>query len=79
MSVSWAVMEVRGCRKRDVELTFYLVRGMRMSRDSLSPFACGQQAESRGGRGLQLCADCADAHGLKPRKPDTNVNICSFG
>jgi hypothetical protein len=75
MSVSWAVMEVRGCGKGDVELTFDLVRAMRMSRDSLSPLACGQRSESRGGRGVLLCGDCAELHGLKLRKPETDRNL----
>jgi len=64
-------MRVKGCGKRSVELTFYLLPGVRRLRLRASPLACGQYAESLGGRGILLCLDCADAHGLTrtSRKP----------
>jgi hypothetical protein len=68
-------MEVRGCGKRDVELTFYLTRGMPFSRDRVSGLVCGEHAESRGGRGVLLCRDCAELHGLKLKKPETEHNV----
>jgi len=44
-----------------------------MSLYRASPLACGQRAESRGGRGVPLCADCAERNGLK-RKPQPDGN-----
>jgi hypothetical protein len=61
-------MKVKGCGKRGVELTFYRVRGMLVSRRRVPPLTCGERAESRAGRGVLLCPDCADLHGLKPGK-----------
>jgi hypothetical protein len=68
-------MKLKGCGKRGVELTFYRVRGMLVSRRRVPPLTCGERAESRGGRGVLLCPDCADLHGLKPGKPETDGNV----
>ena len=57
-------MEINGCGKRNVELTFYLLPNQPMSKHRVSPPACGQRAESLVGRGVLLCADCAGLHGL---------------
>jgi hypothetical protein len=65
MDVTSAVMKVNGCGNRSVELTFYLLPRQPMSMYRALPLACGQRAESRGGRGVLLCADCAERHGLK--------------
>jgi len=73
--VSVSVMKVKGCGKRGVELTFYRVRGMLVSRRRVPPLTCGERAESRAGRGVLLCPDCADLHGLKPGKPETDGNV----
>jgi len=73
MGVSLPVMELTGCGKRHVELTFYLLPRLPMSRHYASPLACGQRAESRGARGLLLCAGCAELHGLKQSKPKTGA------
>jgi len=67
-------MEIRGCGKRDVELTFYLIPGQPMSGHRVSPLFCGQRAEGSGRRGLLLCANCAELHGLKQTKPKTGAN-----
>ena len=75
MGVISAAMKVKGCGKRRVELTFYLLPGMPMSNQSVSPLACGQPAESRGGHGVLLCGVCAELHGLKLKKPETEHNV----
>jgi len=75
MGISWAVMQIRGCGRRSVELTFYLLPGVPKSGHDAPPLACGQHAESRGSRGVLLCPDCADLHGLKSGKPETNRSV----
>jgi hypothetical protein len=75
MGVNCAAMDVRGCARRDVELTFYLVPGMRRSRDRISSLACGQRAESRGRRGVLLCRDCVELCGLTLKKAETEPKL----
>jgi hypothetical protein len=67
-------MEVKGCGERGVELTFYRVRGMLVSRRRVLPLTCGERAESPAGHGVLLCPDCAGLHGQKPGKPETDGN-----
>jgi len=49
-----------------------------MSGHRLSPLACGQRAESRGGRGVLLCVDRAERHGLNQSKPQTGAMTLSI-
>ena len=71
------VMEFTGCGKRDVELTFYRIPRLPMSRHRVSRICCGERAESSGGRGMLLCADCAELHGLKQGKLKGSANAAS--
>jgi hypothetical protein len=57
-------MGIKGCGKRRVNLTFYLVPKEPKSRDRVEEFACGQRVEATIGRGILLCAACAAAYGL---------------
>lgn len=68
-------MEAKGCGKRNVSLTFYLLPREPASQHRVSSLACGEPGESLGGRGVLLCADCADANGLKPRKPEAGMQL----
>jgi len=61
-------MEIKGCGKRKTSLTFYVVSAEPKSRHRVSGLACGQRAETAGGRGVLLCAECADGYGFKPSK-----------
>ena len=56
------LMRIKGCGKRNVSLTFYVVEPK--SRDRVEEFACGQRVEATVGRGILLCAACAAAYGL---------------
>ena len=60
-------MDIKGCGKRDVGLTFYLLRSATKStQDKFDRIACGQLAETTGGsRGVLLCERCAGLHGFK--------------
>jgi hypothetical protein len=61
-------MEIKGCGKRNANLTFYVVPKEPKSRHRVSGLACGQQAETSGGRGVLLCAECADGYRFKSPK-----------
>jgi hypothetical protein len=65
------VMDIKGCGRRNVSLTFYVVPKEPESRHRLEGLFCGQRAETKLGRGVLLCAACADRHGFRPpkRKP----------
>jgi hypothetical protein len=57
-------MEIKGCGKGRVNLTFYVVPKPPKSRDRVEEFACGQRVEATIGRGILLCAACAAAYSL---------------
>jgi len=61
-------MEIKGCGKRNAVLTFYVVPKEPKSKHRASGLACGQRAESSGGRGVLLCVECAEGYGFKSSK-----------
>jgi hypothetical protein len=61
-------MDIKGCGKRSVVLTFYVVPDELKSRHRVEGLACGQRAETIRGRGVLLCAECADAYGFNLSK-----------
>ena len=63
------VMEIKGCGERNASLTFYAVPEEPKSRHRWEGLACSQRAEdTMSGRGLLLCAECANAYGFRLAK-----------
>jgi len=58
-------MDIKGCGKSSETLTFHVLPKEPMSKHHVIDLACGQRAESSGGRGVLLCHQCAGLYGFK--------------